>query len=67
MRRRHGRAAKTHISIVGGVITGTSARTRRGDIRFDPVTPIDCHRAAAAEVSNDVVPVFKAPTVYDAA
>ena len=54
MRGRHGRAAKTHVSVIGGVIAGTSACARRGDIRFDSVTPIDRHRAAAAK-GSDVV------------
>ena len=54
MRCRHRRPAKTHVSVIGGVIAGTSACARRGDIRLDPVTSIDCHRAAAAE-GSDVV------------
>ena len=61
MRGRHGRAAKTHVSIVGGVIAGTSACARRGDIRFDSVTPIDRHRAAAAKGSNDVLARVQRP------
>jgi hypothetical protein len=55
MRGRHGRAAKSRISIIGGVIAGTRACARRGDIRFDSVTPIDRYRAAAAKVSNDIL------------
>ena len=53
---RHGRATESRISIIGSVIAGTSACARRGDIRFDPVTPIDCDRAAAAEGSNVIRP-----------
>jgi len=52
---RHGRATKTHVSVVGGVIAGTSPCARSGDIRFDSVTPIDRHRAAAAKGSNDIL------------
>jgi hypothetical protein len=55
MRGRHGRAAKSRISIIGRVIAGTRACARRRDIRFDSVTPIDRHRAAAAKVSNDIL------------
>jgi hypothetical protein len=61
MWRRHGRAAKSRIGIIGRVITGTSACSRRGDIRFNSVTPIDCHRAAAAEVSNDILAGVQRP------
>jgi hypothetical protein len=55
MRGCHGCTAKTRVSIIGSVIAGTSACARRGDVRFDPVTPIDYHRAAAAKVSNDIL------------
>ncbi len=61
MRCRHRRPAKTHVSIIGGVITGTSACARRGDIRFDSVTPIDRYRAAAAKVSNDILTRIQRP------
>jgi len=61
MRGRHGRAAKTHVSIVGGVIAGASACARRRDIRFDSVTPVDRHRAAAAKVSNDILARIQRP------
>jgi len=54
VRCRHGRATKTHVSAIGGVIAGTSACARGRDIRFDSVTPIDRHRAAAAK-GSDVV------------
>ncbi len=49
MRSRHRRAAKAHISGIGRVIAGTSACARRTDIGLYPITPIDCHRPAAAK------------------
>jgi hypothetical protein len=58
---RHGRAAKSRISIIGRVIAGTRACARRRDIRFDPVTPIDRYRAAAAKVSNDILTRIQRP------
>ena len=61
MRGRHRRSAKTHVSIIGGVIAGTSACARRGDIRFDSITPIDRYRAAAAKVSNDILTRIQRP------
>jgi hypothetical protein len=61
MRGRHGRAAESRISIIGRVIAGTSACTRRRDIRFDSVTPIDRYRAAAAKVSNDILARVQRP------
>ena len=83
MRGRHGRAAKTHVSTIGGVIAGTSAVPARdirldaitsidvpgrgANIRFYSITPIDGHGAAAAKEAMLSVPVFNAPTVYDAA
>jgi hypothetical protein len=54
MRGRHRCAAKTYVSVVGGIIAGTSPRTRRADIGLDPVASVDCDRAAAAE-GSDVV------------
>ena len=53
--RRHGCATENRVSVIGGVIAGASARARSRDIRFDPVTPIDYHRPAAAKVSNDIL------------
>jgi hypothetical protein len=55
VRGRHGRATESRIRTVGSVIAGTSTCARRGDIRFRPVTAIDRHRTAAAEVSNDIL------------
>ena len=52
MRSRHRRAAKSHISIIGGVIAGASACAWRSDIGLYPVASIDRDRAAAAKVSN---------------
>ena len=54
MRGCHGCTAKTRVSIIGSVIAGTSACARRTDIGLYSITPIDCHRAAAAE-GSDVV------------
>src|SRR5437899_1435322 len=51
----HGCATQNCISIIGSIIAGTGACARRGHVRFDPVTPIDYHRAAAAKVSNDIL------------
>ena len=55
MWRRHGCATENRVSVIRSVIAGTSACARRGDIRFDPVAPIDCHRATTAKVSNDIL------------
>src|SRR5205823_312127 len=56
MRRCHRRPAKNRVSIIRGIITGTSACARCSDIWFDPITPVDCDRAAAAEGSNVIRP-----------
>jgi len=61
MRRRHGRAAKSRISIIGCVIARTRACARRRDIRFDSITPIDRHRAAAAKASDDILACVQRP------
>ena len=52
MRRRHGRAAKTCVIIVGAVVARANAGARRANIRFYSVTAIDDHRTTAAKGSN---------------
>ena len=52
VRSRHRRAAQAHISVIGSVITGASACARGGDIRLDPITPVDYNRTAAAKRRN---------------
>src|SRR5438067_13093645 len=59
MRRGHRRPAKNRVSIIRGIITGTSARAWGGDIGLYPVTPIDYYWAAAAKGSNVVTPGYE--------
>lgn len=54
VRRRHRRAAKADIGVIGGVIAGTSICARRANIGLNPITSVDCYRAAAAK-RRDVV------------
>jgi hypothetical protein len=61
MRRRHGRPTKSRISIIRCVIAGTSTCAGRGDIRFDSVTPIHRHGAAAAKVCHDILAGIQSP------
>jgi hypothetical protein len=54
VRSGHRRAAGKRICVIPGVVTGPCVRARSGDIRFYPITPIDCHRAAATK-PGDVI------------
>ena len=54
MRGRHRCAAKTYVSVVGGIIAGTSPRTRRADIGLDPVASVGSYRAATAKGGDGI-------------
>ena len=51
---RHGRAAETGITSIGGIACRARAGARSRNVGLDPVTPIDYNRAAAAKPSNGV-------------
>ena len=52
VRRRHRRAAKTCIIIIGAVVARANVRSRRANIRFYSIAPIYDHRATAAKGSD---------------
>jgi hypothetical protein len=61
MRRSHRSTTEADVSVIGGIVTGTRTCAGCRDIRFDPITSIDTHWAAAAKVSNHVLARIQGP------